>query len=109
MFFLSGRVIRVDSWEEFKQLIKRYDAKELAYRIEMGVPAKHLTSLRLILPVPGTQYIFIDTASEGKLKKTGIKLRVNGMGNVYISDEDVISFVKSELGRDIKIHSYFTI
>lgn len=33
---MSGRVIRVESWEEFKQLIKKYGAKEIAYRIEMG-------------------------------------------------------------------------
>ncbi|MEM2643773.1 MAG: hypothetical protein QW502_04095 [Candidatus Bathyarchaeia archaeon] len=106
---MSGRVLRVDSWEEFKQLIKKHDAKELAYRIEMGVPARHLTSLRLILPITGTQYIFIDTASGDRLKKTGIRLRVDKLGNMYISDEDVANFVKSELGRDIKLRSYFTI
>jgi len=106
---LSGRVIRVDSWEEFKQLVKKHDAKELAYRIEMGVPARHLTGLRLILPVTGMQYVFIDTASGDRLKRTGIKLRVDDLGNMYISDEDVANFVKSELGRDIKLRSYFTI
>lgn len=106
---MGCRVIRVDSWEEFKQLVRKYDARELAYRIEMGVPARHLTSLRLILPVPGAQYVFIDTASGDKLKKTGIRLRVDDLGNAYISDEDVINFVRSELGRDIKMYSYFTI
>lgn len=105
---MSSRVIKVDSWEEFKRLIRKYDVKELVYRIEMGVPARHLTSLRLILPTTDAQYVFIDTASEGKLKRTGIKLRVDELGNMYISDEDLINFIKSEIGRNIKIHSYFT-
>ncbi|MEM2961194.1 MAG: hypothetical protein QXU67_06280, partial [Candidatus Bathyarchaeia archaeon] len=91
---MSGRVVRVDSWEDFKHLVKKYNAKELAYRIEMGVPARHLTSLRLILPVPGEQYVFVDTASGDRLKRTGIKLRVDEFGNAYISDEDVINFVR---------------
>jgi hypothetical protein len=106
---LSGRVIRVDSWEEFKQLIRKHDAKEIVYRIEMGVPARHLTGLRLILPTSGAQYVFIDTASGDRLRKIGIKLRVNGFGNIYISDEDLKNFIKSELGgKEIKLHSYFT-
>lgn len=105
---LSGKVIRVDSWEEFKRLVKKHDARELAYRIEMGVPARHLTGLRLILPITGTQYVFIDTARGDRLKKTGIRLRVDELGNMYISDEDVVNFVKSELGRDIRLYSYFT-
>lgn len=105
---MSGSVVRVDSWEEFKQLVKRYDVRELAYRIEMGIPARHLTGLRLILPVTGTQYVFIDTASGDRLKKTGIRLRVDKLGNMYISDEDIINFVRSELKKDIKLYSYFT-
>ncbi|MCX8170389.1 MAG: hypothetical protein N3E47_00235 [Candidatus Bathyarchaeota archaeon] len=106
---MSSKVVRVDSWEDFKHLVKKHGAKELAYRIEMGVPARNLTSLRLILPVIGVQYVFIDTAGGDRLKKTGIKFRVDDLGNVYLSDEDVINFVKSEIGKDIKIYSYFTI
>lgn len=106
---MGGRVIRVDSWEEFKQLIKRYGVKEIAYRVEMGVPARHLTGLRLILPTPDAQYVFVDTAVGDRLRRTGIKLRVDELGNIYISDEDIINFVRSELDdKEIKLHSYFT-
>ncbi len=106
---MSSGVIRVDSWEEFKQLIRKHDAKEIAYRIEMGVPARHLTALRLILPTSGAQYVFTDTASGDRLRKTGIKLRVDKLGNIYISDEDVINFVRSEMGgKEIKLYSYWT-
>ncbi|MEM2168499.1 MAG: hypothetical protein QW186_01675 [Candidatus Bathyarchaeia archaeon] len=104
-----GRVVKVNSWEEFKHLIKKYGAREIAYRIEMGVPAKHLTGLRLILPASNAQYVFVDTAAGDKLRKTGIRLRVDKLGNMYISDEDVINFVRSELGdKEIKLYSYFT-
>ncbi|MEM1543964.1 MAG: hypothetical protein QW795_04700 [Candidatus Bathyarchaeia archaeon] len=105
---MSSRVVRVDSWEEFKYLVKKYGANELAYRIEMGVPARHLTGLRLILPIIGAQYVFIDTASGDRLRKTGIRLRVDEMGNMYLSDEDVINFVRSELGEEIRLYAYFT-
>jgi len=104
-----GRVVRVNSWEEFKRLVKKYGAKEIAYRVEMGVPAKHLTGLRLILPTSDAQYVFVDTAAGDRLRKTGIRLRVDELGNMYISDEDIINFVRSELGdKEIKLYSYFT-
>ncbi|MBS7648587.1 MAG: hypothetical protein QXK89_08725 [Candidatus Bathyarchaeia archaeon] len=106
---MGGGVIRVDSWEEFKQLIKKYNVKEMAYRIEMGVPARHLTALRLILPTSDAQYVFIDTASGNRLRKTGIQLRIDELGNMYISDEDVINFVRSEIGnRELRLYSYWT-
>lgn len=106
---MSGKVIRVNSWEEFKQLIKKYSVKEIAYRVEMGIPARHLTGLRLILPTPDAQYVFVDTAVGDSLRRTGIKLRADELGNMYISDEDIASFVRSELGdKEIRLYSYFT-
>jgi hypothetical protein len=106
---LNGRVIRVDLWEEFKNLLIKYDVKELVYRIEMSVPAKYLTSLRLILPTSSVQYVFIDTASGDKLRKTGIAIHRDKLGNMYIRDEDVINFIRSELNKkDLKIRSYWS-
>ena len=59
---MSSRVVRVKSWEEFKKLIVKHKPESIAYNIEQGVPAKHLTSLRLILPTRGTHHVFIDKA-----------------------------------------------
>ena len=78
---MSGKVIRVKSWKEFKQLIIRYNPGSIAYKIEQGVPARNLTSLRLMLPVKGTQYVFIDTAIEDHLRKTNITLHKDKHGN----------------------------
>ena len=107
---MSGRVVRVKSWEEFKRLIIEHDPPNIAYNIEQGVPARHLTGLRLILPVVGTQYVFIDTAVGNRLRKTGILLHRDKSGNLYIRDEDILEFVRSEVKRkDLKLHSYWTI
>lgn len=103
-------IIRVKTWEEFKQLIAKHNPKSVAYNIEKGVPAKHLTGLRLILPVEGIQYVFIDTNKTNKLKKTGIPITKNSSGNLYIRDADVIEFVRiSTKKKNLELHSYWTI
>ena len=107
---MSGKVIRVKSWKEFKQLIIRYNPESIAYNIEQGIPARNLTSLRLILPVEGTQYVFIDTASKDHLRKTNVTLHKDKHGNIFIKDEDIKNFLRIELKRkDLKIYSYWTI
>jgi len=86
-----------------------HDPESIAYNIEQAIPARNLTGLRLILPVKGTQFVFIDTAAGDRLRKTGIPLHKDKLGNVYIRDEDVADFVRSELKRkDLKLHSYWT-
>ena len=83
--------------------------KEIAYNIEMGIPARYLTALRLILPIGNIQYVFIDAASGGKLRKTGIPLSEDEMGNIYVKDEDVVGFIKSEVGgKEIRLYSYWS-
>jgi len=107
---LSGRVSRVKSWEEFKRLIIEHKPESIAYNIEQAVPAKHLTGLRSILPIKGIQYVFIDNAVGNHLRKTGIPLHRDTLGNIYIKDEDVKSFVRSETKtKNLKLHSYWTI
>jgi len=107
---LSGRVVRVSPWEEFKRLIIEHAPKSIVYNIEQGVPARHLTGLRLILPAIEKQYVFIDNAVGNRLRKTGILLHSDKSGNLYIRDEDVVEFVRSEVNRkDLKLHSYWTI
>lgn len=106
---MNGKVVKVKSWEEFKQLIIKHNPKSIAYNIEQGIPARHLTSLRLILPAGRTQYVFIDTVAGDRLRRTGILLHRDDLGNMYIKDEDVTNFVRSEIKRkDLKVHSYWT-
>ncbi len=87
-----------------------HNPESITYNIERGVPSQHLTVLRLILPVGRKQYVFIDTAVENCLRKTAIPLITDKLGNLYIKDEDVKEFIKTEMrGKDIKLHPYWTI
>ena len=106
----NSRVIRIKSWEEFKKLIIENKPASLTYNIERGITAGHLSSLRLILPARGIQYVFIDTAAEERLRKTGIPLLKDNIGNLLLKDEDIKDFVRSAVKRkDLKLHSYWTI
>lgn len=106
----SGKVIRLKRWEEFKRLAKEVRPKSIVYNIEQSVPAKELTGLRLILSTEGVQYVFLDFLKEGRLRETGLPLHKGKNGNHYLKDEDVIDFVKKELGReDLVVCSYWTI
>lgn len=106
----SGEVIRVKGWNEFKRLAMKYKPKSIVYNIEQSVPARELTGLRLILPVEGKQYVFLDFPREGRLKETGIQFHRDKNGNYCLDDEDVISFVKRELNRKgLIVCSYWTI
>ena len=70
----------------------------------------HLTSLRLILPVEGTQYVFFDVAKNGTLRQTGIPIHVDQRGIRHIREQDVISFLKKEFANpDLKVSSFWTI
>jgi len=105
-----GRIVRVRTWEEFKGLALEKTPKSLVYIISQGIPARHLTSLKLILPTADGQYIFLDFAKGNKLEKTGISIYTDKKGNRFIRDEDVRSFVKKKLEReDLQVCSYWTI
>jgi hypothetical protein len=103
------KTIRVRSWEEFKALALEKKPKSVVYVIAQSIPTKNLTSLKLILPVKGAQYIFTDTAKEDKLRRTGIPIQTDKKGNRYITDEDVKKFLKTQLPIDkLQIFSYWT-
>lgn len=102
-----GKNVRVKTWEEFKELAIEKKPKSIVYIIAQSIPAKNLTSLKLLLPVEGTQYIFTDCAKGNKLRKTGISIHTDGKGNRFIEDADVKSFLRAQLQReDLQIFSY---
>ena len=103
-------VVRVKSWEEFKRLAIKFQPEAIAYNIEQGIPARELTSLRLIIPAGDAYYIFLDFPRDDRLRETGIQLHRDKYGNHYIRDEDVVNFVRKELNRkDLAVYSYWTI
>jgi len=105
-----GKNVRVKTWEEFKGLAVEKNPKSIVYIIGQSIPAKNLTSLKLILPVEGTQYIFTDCAKGNKLRKTGIPIHTDEKENCFIADDDVKNFLMAQLQRkDLQIFSYWTI
>lgn len=105
-----GKNVRVKTWEKFKRLAIEGKPKNIVYIIAQSIPVRNLTALKLILHVEDTQYIFTDCAKGDKLRKTGIPIHSDTKGNRFIKDEDVKSFIKTQLQReDLRIFSYWTI
>jgi len=105
-----GKNVRVKTWEEFKRLAIEKEPKSIVFIIAQSIPARNLTALKLILPDEGAQYIFTDCAKGNKLRKTGIPIHTDRKGNRFIEDDDVRSFLKTQLQReDLQIFSYWTI
>jgi hypothetical protein len=103
------KTIRVKSWEEFKELALEKKPKSVVYVIAQSIPARNHTGLKLILPVEGAQYIFVDSAKGDKLRRTGIPVRTDKKGNRFLTDEDVKSFLRAELNiKNLQILSYWT-
>jgi len=103
------KTIRVNTWQEFKELALEKNPKSVVYVIAQSIPARNHTGLKLILPVEGAQYIFTDSAKGDKLRRTGIPVRTDKKGNRFLTDEDVKSFLRTELQiKDLKIFSYWT-
>jgi len=103
------KTIRVNTWQEFKDLALEKNAKAVVYIIAQSIPARNYTGLKLILPVKGVQYIFTDSAKGDKLRRTGIPIRTDKKGNRFLTDEDVKSFLRAQLEiSNLQIFSYWT-
>ena len=99
--------LRVKSWEDFKKIAAEKNAKTVMYIIAQSVPNKNYTGLKLVLLVEGGQYVFTDTAKGDFMRKTKIPIRTGNKGNRFLTDEDVKSFLRTELAN-LQIFSYWT-
>ena len=83
---IKGKTVKIRSWEEFKRLIIKHKPRSITFNVEKNIPARNLTSLRLILPIEKTQYVFIDTPNKYRLRKTGIPLKFDKEGRTLITE-----------------------
>lgn len=105
-------VVKIRSWAEFKRLVESFKPKAVVYNIEQDglSPKRELTNLRLILPFGPAYYVFLDFAEGERLRETGIHLRRDSKGNLYLEEEDVVKFLKEQFKReDLTLCSYWTI
>jgi len=71
-------VVRVKSWEEFKQLAIKFHPSAVAYNVEQSVPARELTSLRLIIRLATpTMFFLIFRRMVGLGKRAFRFIRIN--------------------------------
>ncbi|MEM2108654.1 MAG: hypothetical protein QXL10_05160 [Candidatus Bathyarchaeia archaeon] len=106
-------LVRVRKWEEFKQLVLSLKPESLVYSIDQNAMSKtkEPTALRLILLAQGGYHIYIDFPAgekENKLRETGIPIHLDKNGNRYLEDEDVIHFIKQQLGENLRVFSFWT-
>jgi hypothetical protein len=104
---LKSRVERIQTWDEFKNLLIKLQPEEIFYAQGLAPLANPPVELRLIFTAEKVQYIFIDTATEGFLRRTKLPVSNDKHGNPNLEEEDVANFIRSELEREnIKIRSF---
>lgn len=106
-------LVRVRKWEEFKRLVLSLKPESIVYSIDQNAMSKtkEPTALRLILLAQGGYHIYIDFPAgekENKLRETGIPIHLDKNGNRYLEDEDVIHFIKQQLGENLRVFSFWT-
>jgi hypothetical protein len=105
-------LVRVRKWTEFKRLVMELKPDSIVYSIDQNAMSKtkELTALRLILLAQGGYYVYIDfpKGNGNLMRETGIPIREDKNGNRCLEDEDVIRFIKRELGENLQVFSFWT-
>jgi hypothetical protein len=105
-------LVRVRKWTEFKRLVMELKPDSIVYSIDQNAVSKtkELTALRFILLARGGYYVYLDfpRGKENVMRETGIQIRRDKNGVRYLEDEDVIQFIKQELGENMQVFSFWT-
>jgi hypothetical protein len=108
---LSGRLVRVKTWQEFKRLASELKPDAVVYSIDQNGMSenKEPTCLRLILPSSAGYYVYVDFPKGNQLRETSIPIREDKNGNRCLEDQDIKQFIKKELGGEqLKVFSFWT-
>ncbi|NIP66893.1 hypothetical protein GWN63_02515 [Candidatus Bathyarchaeota archaeon] len=104
---LSGKVERVQTWERFKEPLRRFRPEEIYYAQGNAPLSRPPVELRLTFTSQDRQYVFIDTGKDNYLRRTGIPVHLDQHGNYNIKEEEIKKFIHTELERtDIKVRSF---
>ena len=108
---MSG-LVRVRRWTEFKQLVTELKPSSIVYSIDQNAMSKtkELTALRLILLARGGYHVYLDfpRGKENVMRETGISIHKDENGVRYLTDEDVVRFLKKELGEGLAVFAFWT-
>jgi hypothetical protein len=104
-------LIRVRKWTEFKRLVMELKPDSIVYSIDQNAMSKtkELTALRFILLAQGGYYVYLDfpRGKENVMRETGIQIHEDN-GVRCLEDEDIIRFIKLELGENLAVFSFWT-
>jgi len=102
-----ARVVRVNTWDEFKRLATALRPNSIAYTLQRAPLSRPPVGLRLVFAAENIQYVFLDFAQGETLRRTKISVYFNETGEAYIRDEDIKSFILTQLNRiDLSIISF---
>jgi hypothetical protein len=106
---VSERLIRVKTYQEFKQKVTELKPDSLVYIIEQNglTQKREMTVLRLLLPAKNAYYVYLDFPKGNALRETAIPIH-DDQGNPHLEDDDIKEFLKKEFGDKISIFSYWT-
>jgi hypothetical protein len=105
-------LVRVRKWVDFKRLVGKLKPESLVYSIDQNAMSKtkELTVLRLILLAKGGYHVYLDfpKGNEKVMRETGIQIHVDENGVRALTDEDVVQFIKRELGEKMPVFAFWT-
>jgi len=103
----ATRIIHVNSWEEFKKLMKALHPEFIAYTVQNAPLSRPPVGMRLVFSTESVQYVFLDFAHGNTFARTKLPVCNDNSGLAYFKEEDLRNFIQSELNRkDISIISF---
>jgi hypothetical protein len=104
-------LVRVRKWTEFKRLVMELKPDSIVYSIDQNAMSKtkELTALRFILLAKGGYHVYLDfpRGKENVMRETGIPIHEE-TGVRCLEDDDIIRFIKRELGENLAVFSFWT-
>ena len=104
---MKGKVQRIFTWNEFKEKLIELLPREIYYAQGNAPLSTPPVELRLMFVAGNVQYVFVDTADEGILRRTRIPVSKDAYGNAVIEEGKLRKFIYDELRRmDLKLRSF---
>ena len=103
----QSKIFHVNTWEQFKRLAIALHPEFIAYTYQKAPLSRPPLGLRLIFATAEVQYVFLDFANSDILRRTKLPVYTHKSGDAYFKEEDLKSFIQTELKRkDISIVSF---
>jgi len=103
----KAKLIHVTNWAEFKRLAGDVRPGSVFYSIQRSPLSKPPVGLRIMFATEEAQYIFLDFARGNNLWRTKIPVRLGDSEVASVSEEEIVKFIRNELGRpEIAVSSF---